>query len=342
MKSRSKTGIILSHFLNAYVKPIKKSKKPRSEAASYRPVSLTSGISKFFEHVLKPQIQKFLDLNEILTESQHGFRPMRSCLSQLLSHYNTVIEDLEKGKTTDIIYLDFAKAFDSVDIFILSKEMKKIGISGQAGLWIHHFLSGRHQQVISENHISRKAKVLSGVPQGTVLGPILFLIMINSLSDTELDSRISMFADDTHLAKDVKMEDDIRQLQSDLDKVFLWQREKNMEFNDDKFQHLPHGRSFCGNHDIPRGHYVSNNGNPIKIESSVRDLGIEVSATTDFLIHINQTCKRARDKSSWIFRSFYSRDITFLSFMWKTYIQPLMDYGCQLWAPSKQLEIKKT
>ena len=266
---------------------------------------------------------------------------MRSCISQLLSHYNNIIEDLENGKTTDVIYLDFAKAFDSMDIFILSRELKSIGITDQAGLWIHRFLSGRHQQIIAENQISKKAKVQSGVPQGTVLGPILFLIMINSLSDSELESRISMFADDTRLSKEIRTEDDITQLQSDLDKVFTWQKAKNMDFNEDKFQHLPHGRSFRGSRNIPKGLYFSNNGNPIKIETSVRDLGIEISATLDFLTHINQACKRARDKVSWIYRSFYSRDVVFMSFMWKTYIQPILDYGCQLWAPSKQLELKK-
>ena len=114
-----------------------------------------------------------------------------------------------------------------------------------------------------------------------------------------------------------------------------------MKFNGDKFQHLSHGRSFKSNRVIPRGQYTDNEGNPIKLESTVRDLGIEVSATSDFLEHINVTCKRARDKVSWIFRNFYSRDVKFLSFMWRNYVQPILDYGCQLWAPSKQLELKK-
>ena len=149
---------------------------------------------------------------------------MRSCLSQLLSHYNSIIDDLEQGKITDVLYLDFAKAFDSVDIYILSQELKNIGITDKAGTWLFGFLSGRKQQILADNQISTPANVLSGVPQGTVLGPLLFLIMINSLSDLELETRISMFADDTRLAKGIQVEDDILALQSELDNVFNWQR----------------------------------------------------------------------------------------------------------------------
>ena len=335
------TSQIPSHFLKAYVKPIRKPKKPRSEPSSYRPVSLTSGLSKAFEHVLKEQVQEYLESNDILNDNQHGFRPMRSCLTQLLGHYNTIINDLEEGKVTDVVYLDFAKAFDSVDINILSKELRRIGIRGKAGLWIHGFLTNRQQQIIAENKLSSPAKVLSGVPQGTVLGPLCFLIMINTLSDNDLETRISMFTDDTRIARGIRDNDDIQRLQDDLDRVFLWQRKNNMDFNSDKFQYLSHGGCFRSNRRIPKGQYLDNIMMPIKTESTVRDLGIEISAFSDFLDHINLTCKRARDKGAWIYRSFYSRDVVFLSFMWKTYIQPILEYGSQLWAPSKAIEIKK-
>ena len=335
------SGRIPSKFLNAFVKPIKKPKKQRSNPASYRPVSLTTGLSKIFEHILKVQLQNYLEDNDIITNSQHGFRPLRSCLSQLLDHYNAVLVDLENGKVADTIYLDFAKAFDSVDKYILSRELAKIGIKGKAGVWLHNFLTDRTQQILADNKISAPASVRSGVPQGTILGPLLFLIMINSLSEIQLSSRISMFADDTRLAHGVNTEDDIRKLQDDLDNVFRWQRENNMEFNSDKFQHVSHGRMFKSSKLIPHGIYLSNTGDTIKNELVVRDLGIEISASADFVDHINLTCKRARDKSAWIFRTFYSRDIKFLSFMWKSYVQPILDYGSQLWAPSKMIEIKK-
>ena len=166
------------------------------------------------------------------------------------------------------------------------------------------------------------------------MGPTFFLIMINTLAETDLESRISMFADDTRVAKGIKSYEDVARLQHDLDKVFEWQQAKNMDFNKDKFELVSHGRNFRSNRNLPNGQYQTDDGSIINVKPAVRDLGIEISASSDFLLHISTTCKRAREKISWIFRSFYSRDIKFLSFQWRTFVQPLLDYGCQLWAPS--------
>ena len=334
-------GIVPAEFKKALIKPVKKPKKPRSDPASFRPVSLTSGISKIFERIVKPQIQDFLEENNLLCDSQHGFRQRRSCISQLLDHYNEVINDLEDGKISDVIYLDFAKAFDSVDHMILSRELKRIGISGKAGIWIHNFLKNRFQQVIAENKISEPVKMISGVPQGTVLGPVLFLIMINTLSEMDLTSRIKLFADDTRISFGIRNEDDIKTLQDDLDKIFIWKTEHNMKFNSDKFEHVSHGREFRSNIEIPRSSYKTDESVEVKMKKVVRDLGIEISESSEFTDHINLICKRARDKGAWIFRNLYRRDYEFLSFMWRVYVQPIFDYGCQLWSPSTQSDIRK-
>ena len=324
-------------FSEAFIKPIKKVKKPQGDPASYRPVSLTSNMAKILEHLVKSQLQKFLEKDDVLNQAQHGFRPNRSCISQLLDHYDSVMRNLEEGKLCDVIYLDFAKAFDSVDRFILAKEMRKIGIFNQAAVWLYKFLENRTQRVIAENVLSSSQDVLSGVPQGTVLGPQMFLIIINSLSEEDLASRISMFADDTRVGLGISTEDDIVSLQSDLDKIFKWQKEHNMRFNQDKFEIIRHGNLFRTTALIPRGQYVTDDGSEIKMASSVKDLGIHMSEDTDFEVQINKVCKAARDKSNWVFRMFYSRDVTFLSFMWKIFIQPILDYGSQIWAPTRQL-----
>ena len=336
-----KQGIVPSDLKKALIKPIKKSKKPRSDPASFRPVSLTSGISKIFERIIKPQVQDFLEINELLSDSQHGFRKKRSCISQLLDHYSEVLTDLEKGKVSEVIYLDFAKAFDSVDHMILSRELKRIGIKGEAGLWLHDFLRDRVQQVIAENKISKPENVVSGVPQGTVLGPVLFLIMINTLSEIDLTARIKIFADDTRVAHGIKDAEDVKSLQDDLDKIFSWKTQHNMKFNSDKFEHVSHGRDFKTNIEIPVSTFKTDANDTIKNKKVVRDLGIEVAATTEFSEHVSAVCKRARDKGAWVFRNFYRRDSFFLSFMWRVFIQPIFDYGCQLWSPTSQGDIIK-
>ena len=314
--------------------------KPRNNPESYRPLSLTSNVAKVLEKVVKKQLQNYMEEKHIIVDAQHGFRSKRSCLSQLLKHYNDIVESLEQGQVQDVLYLDFSKAFDTVDRYILARHMLNAGITEKAAAWLFTFLNERTQQVISDKNISAPVAVKSGVPQGTVLGPQLFLLMINSITEDELSSKIGIFADDTRLSKGITNEEDICLLQKDLDTIFSWKEKNNMRFNSDKFQLLRHGSEFKSNRNIPRSQYVTDEQEIIKTKNVVLDLGIIMSSSTEFHDQILQICKRARDKSNWIFRSFYSRDVVFLRFMWMCYIQPLMDYGSQLWSPIKQLEIK--
>ena len=134
-----------------------------------------------------------------MNPNQHGFRSGRSCLSQLLEHHNKILEDLEKPNNVDVIYIDFAKAFDKVDHDILLNKLNKIGINGKIGVWIHNFLSNRQKCVAVNGTTSREAQVRSGVPQGSVLGPLLFLIHISDINYEIADSTVSCFADDTRI-----------------------------------------------------------------------------------------------------------------------------------------------
>ena len=132
-----------------------------------------------------------LEVNQKFNNAQHGFRQGRSCLTQLIQHYDDLLNKMEDGSNVDVVYLDFSKAFDKVDHAILLKKLKAIGITGKAGKWILDFLSERYQQVIVNNQKSSKSKVVSGVPQGSVLGPLLFLVMINDINQ-DIESSISL------------------------------------------------------------------------------------------------------------------------------------------------------
>ena len=149
---------------------------------------------------------------------------------------------LESGENVDAIYLDFLKAFDKVDIGILCHRMKAKGIHGMLGVWLHDFLTNRKQQVIANNVISEVSIVKSGVPQGTVLGPLLFIILIDSLSEVDIMSGMRMFADDTRVTKYIRTKEDMESLQTDLDKIYQWQETNNMQFNGAMLENIIYGQ----------------------------------------------------------------------------------------------------
>ena len=200
-------GRIPDIFKLAYVTPIHKGGS-RQKPEQYRPVSLTSHIMKVFERVIKKRIMNHLIVNQQLNDGQHGFVPGRSTQTQLLSHYNDIYEALMEGKRLDTIFLDFAKAFDKVDHSILLAKVKKQKIGGKLGLWISEFLKGRKFRVVANGCMSREEDVISGVPQGTVLVAILFVIMLSDIDENVKKCIVRSFADDTNVNKKISNEND--------------------------------------------------------------------------------------------------------------------------------------
>ena len=180
-------------------------------AKNYRPISLTSHFTKIFERVIREKLVTFLEENNLLNANQHGFRSRRSCLTQLMENYEKILNMVEKGNNVDVIYLDFTKPFDEVDHGILCHKLKKLGIGGKVGTWIHNFLSDRAQFITANGATLTISQVISSVPQGTVLGPILFLILIGDINENT-NSHVSSFADDTRVLLSITDEDDVKTL----------------------------------------------------------------------------------------------------------------------------------
>ena len=209
------TGDIPTSLKSSIIPPSHKGGN-KSEAANYRPIALTSHLIKIYEKVIRKRLTSFLDANDCLNKNQHGFRKGRSCLTQLLAHHNNIIHLLEMGYNVDVVYLDFAKAFDKVDHNILLHKLKSHGINGKTLRWIQAFLEKRTQKVVVNGKLSSPHQVISGVPQGSVLGPLLFLILIGDIDENTMHSLISSFADDTRATKGLKEETDAASLQNDL------------------------------------------------------------------------------------------------------------------------------
>ena len=325
------TGVIPAQCKMANIVPIHKGKS-RAIPKNYRPVALTSLLIKVFEKVIRRHLVSYMEETHQFNPSQHGFRGGRSCLSQLLEHFDLVTRRMEEGKTVDVIYLDFAKAFDKVDMGITLRKLKKIGINGMLGRWLHCFLTGRYQRVIVNGTKSDPVPVVSGVPQGSVLGPLLFLILIGDIDQDVATSFISSFADDTRVGHEISSKDDCRLLQQDLQAVFDWANANNMEFNSDKFEHLRY--SPCSTK-MERHVYLADTGSPIEEKDSLRDLGVTLSNDGSFSMYIKEKAAKMKSKIGWVLRTFKTRELLPMMTLWKQLILSDHDYCSQLWSPDK-------
>merc|ERR1712002_733436 len=188
-------GTIPEIFKMVYISPIHKGGS-KQDPECYRPVSLTLHIAKVFERVIKRKIEKYLVDNAKLNNGQHGSVQGRSTQTELLAHYNDIYDAISEGKTTDTVYLDFAKAFDKVDHKTLLEKVKKHGIGRKIGRWIEMFLKDRKFRVVVNGYMSEEENVIPGVPQGTVLAAVLF-VMISDIDENVKKSIVRSFADDT-------------------------------------------------------------------------------------------------------------------------------------------------
>ena len=320
----------------AYVTPIYKGGS-KLKPENYRPVSLTSHIMKIFERVVKVQVLDHLKTNNLINPGQHGFVPGRSTQTQLLDHFCRVHEALEEGARVDTVYLDFAKAFDKVDHNVLLTKLAASKIKGKLGKWIREFLTERKFRVVVNGEVSEEQNVKSGVPQGTVLAAILFIIMINDIDKDIIRCIVSCFADDTRINKKVKTEEDKKAMQEDLNKIYRWAEENIMTFNETKFEQMTFGET----KEVDVAPYKTANGTEIEFKSRVKDLGVITSENVRFKEHIDGVVLACRIKQGNILRNFSTRKEAAMIRLYKTHIRSKAEYCCIVWSPTLKQEISK-
>ena len=235
------TGIAPKDWRTANVTAIFK-KGEKFKASNYRPVSLTSLCCKIQEHVITSNVLKHLESYDIQTDCQHGFRARRSYETQFFTLAQELLAGLDKKHHHDLIILDFSKAYDRVPHQPLTRKLDHYGMRGSTFNWIEAFPTDRIQQDLVEGDTSDSIPVISGVPQGTVLGPVLFLLFINDLPDC-VQSTTHLFDDDCILYRQTKTQQDCAILQEDLNKLASWEQKWGMAFHPDKCSTIRISRS---------------------------------------------------------------------------------------------------
>ena len=333
-------GLIPPDLLLVLVCPIHKGGS-KVDPAQYRPVALTSHIIKVFERVVRKALVMYLESKGLIPDEQHGFRSSRSTLTQLLSHWDSVLDQLENGLSVDVIYTDFSKAFDKCETNVLLHTLKACGVQGRMGEWIAAFLDHRtrRQSVGVNGRLSPLVPIISGVPQGTVLGPILFLIHIRGIS-TRLSpgTRSSSFADDTRIWRGVETTSDCQTLQNDISAVYKWAEDINMQFNRKKFERV---RYCYDEENAPDFDYTAPDTTNIEQKSNVKDLGVILSSDLSFSLQIEKAITSANQMFGWCLRTFRGRGSFLLLTLFKSIVQPHLDYCSQIWSPIKQEDINR-
>ena len=320
---------------DALVTPIFK-KGSRSIPGNYRPVSLTSIVCKLTEGMIRDNIVKHLEGNKLITQCQHGFVSGKSCSTQLIECLDIWTEILDNHGQVDIIYLDYAKAFDKVPHERLIKKLEGYGIGGNILNWTHDFLRNRRQKVAVNGEESNWSNVLSGVPQGSVLGPVLFVVYINDLPET-VHSTVKMFADDTKLFSDTSLEENYRELQDDIHTLTSWAKEWQLTFNAAKCKVMQ-----LGKRNIDRKYYMMQDGEPVELETTKleKDLGVHIDDELKISQHTEIQVNRANKLLGLLRRSLTYLDEVSVCILYKSLVRPILEYSHSAAYPKFQKDKK--
>ena len=292
-----KEGIVPFEWKEANSIPLFK-KGSRNKSVNYRPVSLTSVICKLLETIIRDHMMDFLIKHKLINPSQHGFLKAKSCLTNLLCFLEEITKWVDDGSPVDVIYLDFQKAFDKVPHQRLISKLKSHGMGNSIINWIEQWLKDRRQRVVVDGEVSSWKSVLSGVPQGSVLGPILLLVYINDLEEG-VTGKILKFADDTKLFRKVKEIGDKQNLQDDIDKLVKWSEKWQMLFNFGKCKCLHTGSGNTGmNYEM--------GGTILSKTVKEKDLGVTMNAN----MKVSEQCRIAASKGNQVL-GMIRRNITY-------------------------------
>ena len=285
---------------------------------------------KLLEHVVAKDLLTHLDNNKILSDTQHGFRQSRSCETQLVQFVDELLQHMCDGKQIDAVVMDFSKAFDMVPHNSLLVKLASYGVQSYNSAWIKSFLSDRSQCVVVDGIPSDPAPVTSGVPQGSVLGPILFLVFINDMPEC-ISSKCRLFADDTIVYREIVSADDTTLLQQDLDALQVWERRWGMSFNPSK----------CNTINITR------KTKPIVVAYTLKEepldnvkvatyLGVQLANNLTWHNHIAKVSAKGNKTLGFVKRNIKTSSQNTKTLAYQTLVRPTVEYASCIWSPHQE------
>ncbi len=324
---RLASGIVPPAWKLADITPLFK-KGSASEPANYRPISITSAVCRVFERILVDHAMHYLVPNGMLSDEQFGFLKRRSAELQLLSCVDDWSKSLDLGLSTDVLYIDYAKAFDTVcHRKLLYKLEKQFRICGNVLRWIRNFLTGRLQRVKVGASYSGYKPVISGVPQGTVCGPILFLLYVNDIVDViPATVTLKMFADDVKLYLSYRHEYEHAILHNSLVSAGVWSDTWQLIIQGLKSSALTLGKA------MPAAYSIADK--PVPVVKSASDLGVIVDSCLSFREHVSSIVRKANFSMSVLFKCFTTSEVSALILAYTSYIRPILEYSSTVWNPT--------
>ena len=337
------SGTLPSEWKLAHVVPVHK-KGSKADVENYRPISLTSLVVKVMERIVRDDLMA--RCNHLVDTRQHGFLPHKSCSTQLTQFCDSLALSLNRNIRADVVYFDFAKAFDSVNHdLILYKLRHSFSIDGKLLEFIKQYLSGRQQAVLVNGSISSTVEVLSGVPQGSILGPSLFVLFINDISvGLSPGTNIMLYADDTKIWREMVHENDYLTIQKDIDYLLDWALRNKMKFHPSKCKVLSVAKSCPPLIDVLPGiqYFYSMGDTILDYADSEKDLGIIMNTSLNFTDQANFLYGKANQKLGMLKRNcYFVTDINRRKVLYLTLVRSIFEHCPTIWRPNSESIVNK-